>query len=201
MLSRNDIFFLSSHMRQDLLLTMTKKATVNRMNLKTIFFIIVLFFVSGCTGSEVQIYSPESESFSAQFPSRVFETDDVIETDEGMLDFHTVVAQDKGYEYSITYIDYPTDLLQTKGSDAILRDSSSGAVASVSGTLLDRNDISIDGYSGVSQTVESSNRLFMANIFLVENRLYMMVVTGLQEGFPTEEAQKFLDSFKLLLEE
>jgi hypothetical protein len=148
-----------------------------------------------------QKYSSDIGEFVIQFPNNPNETEQEIDTDAGKISFHSFIAKDEEYEYAVTLIDYPMSAVQEKGSKAILDDASEGAISSVFGTLLDRNEIVVGGYSGVNQTVETVDKIFVSNMFLVENRLYLIVMTGSKEAFPHNKAQDFLSSFELLPKE
>lgn len=168
------------------------------MKVKIIFFLAVVIFVTGCMEARSQKYSSDAGRFAVQFPNTPIERDQEIDTESGKILFHSIEAKDEGYDYAVTFIDYPIAIVEEKGSKAILEDASAGAVSNVFGTLLDKNEIVLGNYSGISQTVETLDKIFTSSILLAENRLYVVIVTGPKEGFPFEKAQEFLDSFELL---
>ena len=158
----------------------------------------ISLFIAGCQQTTPLYYSSEAQGFAIQLPNIPRETVQEAQTDAGKLVFHSVETEAEDHEYAISVIEYPASLVQEKGSKAILEDASEGGVSSIFGTLLDRKDISIGEYSGINQTVETVDKIFMANVFLIENRLYMIVVAGPKNTFSDDKAQGFLNAFELL---
>jgi hypothetical protein len=77
--------------------------------------------------------------------------------------------------------------------------SRDGAVANLEGELAGEKDIKLGEYPGreIQIDVAGGKRLFRVRVYLVDQRLYQVVVFGTKEAATSKEADKFLDSFKL----
>ena len=67
------------------------------------------------------------------------------------------------------------------------------------GTLASEKDIKLGEYPGreIQIDVANGNRLFRVRAYLVDQRLYQVVILGTKENATSKAADKFLDSFKL----
>jgi len=147
----------------------------------------------------VEFTSPDG-SFSASFPETPEEQTQSIDTAAGPITLHGFTV-DRGYiAYAVMYSDFPSDLIQQGDPDLLLDGGVDGAVTNVQGNLVSKTTISLDGHPGREFTIESDAQqvTVKGRIFLVDNRLYQVIVVIAEGGSFESETAKFLDSFTLV---
>lgn len=107
------------------------------------------------------------------------------------------VAVDKTM-YAANYCDFPAEIKKAPIKQ-VFDSSRDGAVANMQGKLAGEKDIKLGDHPGreIQIEVAGGKQLFRARVYLVEQRLYQVVVMGSREAANSKEADKFLDSFKL----
>jgi hypothetical protein len=104
--------------------------------------------------------------------------------------------------YGANYGDFPAAIKKAP-LKKVLDSSRDGAVANLEGKLAREKDIKLGKYPGREVQIEvgEGKQLFRARVYLVEQRLYQVVVCGTKEVATSKEAERFLDSFKLAKKE
>lgn len=120
------------------------------------------------------------------------------ESDFGKGVLHMYSIQAGKTIYGANYCDFPAEIKKAplkKVYDA----SRDGAVANLKGKLASEKEIKLGKYPvrEIQIEVAEGKQLFRARVFLVEQRLYQVVVMGTKEAATSKEADKFLESFKL----
>jgi len=115
---------------------------------------------------------------------------------KGMLHMNTFES-DK-MMYGANYCDFPAKIKDFPRK-RVYDSSRDGAVENLKGKLADEKDIKLGDHPGreILIDVAGGKRLFRARVYLVEQRLYQVVVFGSKEAATSKAADKFLDSFKL----
>jgi len=100
--------------------------------------------------------------------------------------------------YGANYCDFPAEIKKTP-IKKVYDSSRDGAVANLEGKLVSEKEIKLGKHSGREIRIEvgGGKQLFRARVFLIEQRLYQIVVMGTKEAATSKEADKFLESFKL----
>jgi hypothetical protein len=100
--------------------------------------------------------------------------------------------------YGANYCDFPAEIKKAPLKQ-VYDSSRDGAVANLEGKLAGEKDIKLDDYPGreLQIDVAGGKLVFRARVYLVDQRLYQVVVFGTQEAVTSKAAEKFLDSFKL----
>jgi hypothetical protein len=100
--------------------------------------------------------------------------------------------------YAANHIDFPAEIKKA-GLKQVYDSSRDGAVANLAGKLASEKDIKLGENPGreIQIDVQGGRQLFRARVYLIEQRLYQVVVFGTKEAATSKEADKFLDSFKL----
>lgn len=152
--------------------------------------------------AEWEIFSSLEGRFSVLFPGKPIEENRHRDVEGNILNMYGFLGREKGIEYGVAYIDYPATIVQEKGPEAILKDASEGGLETIRGkdrrVKLNRDNISIDGHPGIAQAIETSFYKYQSQVFLVENRLYMVIVTSPKSRFSQEKAETFFDSFEVV---
>lgn len=120
------------------------------------------------------------------------------ESDFGKGVLHMNTAQADRTLYGAHYLDYPAEIKKAP-IQKVLDASRDGALANLEGKLVSEKDIKLDKYPGreVQIEVAEGKRLFRARVYLVEQRMYQVVVFGTKAAATSKEADKFIDSFTL----
>lgn len=100
--------------------------------------------------------------------------------------------------YGANYCDFPAEIKKAPIKQ-VFDSSRDGAVANMEGKLASEKDIKLGEHPGreIQIDVAEGKRLFRVRVYLVEQRLYQVVIFGSPEAATSKEADKFLDSFKL----
>jgi hypothetical protein len=102
--------------------------------------------------------------------------------------------------YQVGYNDYPESIIQPGIEGQLLDGAMNGGVQALKGTVLSEKNLTLDGFPGKEAKVKVSSPTsgeFTVRIFLVENRLYQIMVGGTTGKIDQAGATRFLDSFKL----
>jgi hypothetical protein len=129
--------------------------------------------------------------FSASFPGKPKETTE--SGAEGNTTHTFIVETNFGREaFAVSYLD--TNHI---GDDSFLE-----LLAGFEGTVKSKKPITLNGQSGLEFDIESSfstTPLLIRNrMFLVNQRVFQVMVTAAKDTINSDDAKKFLDSFKLI---
>jgi hypothetical protein len=137
--------------------------------------------------------------FKVLMPGTPKESEAETESDfgKGVLHMNSLAAS--GMMFAANYSDFPTEVKKVPLKQ-IYDSSRDGAVANMEGKLAKEKDIKLGDHPGreVLIDVAGGKRLFRARVYLVGQRLYQVVVFGTKEAATSKDADKFLDSFKLM---
>lgn len=141
-------------------------------------------------------FSSKPGRFSVSVPATPTEKPQFV----GQQKVTRFIAEDKNKGvYVISFSDYPDadlkkDLLQKRLDQA--RD---GAVASVNGMLKAEKAIQLEGHPGRELAIESAGVVIVRmRMFVVDRRLYQVLVLGPAPILASKEITFFLDSFRLI---
>jgi hypothetical protein len=115
---------------------------------------------------------------------------------KGVLHMNTVQAGKT--MYGANYCDFPAGIRMVP-LKKVYDSSRDGAVANLEGKLASEKDIKLGEHPGREIRIDlaGGKQLFRVRVYLVNQRLYQVVVMGTKEAATSKEADKFLDSFKL----
>ena len=157
------------------------------------------------------IESPESEEwrefssseggFSVLMPGDPTKKIETVNTIFGSIDAPVFSLVRKDAIYGVTYCEYPANLVQASTPDAILDNVLNSIKAS--GKLIGESIISLNGYPGRELSIESQPEESEASVtmkirmFMIDNKICRVIVVTPKESGVSEDAMKFLDSFKI----
>jgi hypothetical protein len=120
------------------------------------------------------------------------------ESDFGKGVLHMNTVQSGKTMYGANYCDFPAKIKEVPIKQ-VLDSSRDGAVANLEGKLASEQDLKLGDHPGREIRIEvaGGKQLFRARVYLVEQRLYQVVVFGTKDAATSKEADKFLDSFQL----
>ena len=168
------------------------------------FLLIGTLLTTACNGASIQgeAFSSETGELRVETPAPFEETQQAIQTPVGPVEIHTFTAEAEDSAYVIAYSDYPSAIVEETNPQALLDSSRDGAVTNLGGTLLSEEAVEIDGYPGRSLVISTGAETdepatISSRIYLVDNRLYQVLVV-IPEGKNVEKAAAgFLESFAL----
>lgn len=121
-----------------------------------------------------------------------------VDTAAGQLINHVALAQTASSAYAVSYADYPEN---SADPQEVLDSVRSGAINGIKGTLISGKNITHKGYPGREFQASTEGALYTSRIYLVNNRLYQMVVVVPATLAKPADISKFLTSFDLKVEE
>ena len=174
-----------------------------KKNLFWILWVIIVLAVSSCGPSGPQEFtSPEGRfSITAQKP---FKASTQTITASGIsLPTYMFIADMGTRTDMVAYTDYPEDVVSQSDPAKMLDGASNGAVQNVNGTLVSQDEITLDGNPGrdivANAAAKNGQEVTMrARLYMVKNRLYMIIIVANKGQLTREQTDAFLDSFKLL---
>jgi hypothetical protein len=143
-------------------------------------------------------FAPKDGRFRVLMPGTPKREKQDTESDfgKGVLVMHTV--ERGGLIYGANYCDFPAAIKKAP-ADKVLDSSRDGCVDNLNGKLLLDKKVKLGEHPGREVRVGvEGGRVFRARVYLVGRRLYQVVVFGPGEKVTSKEADKFLDSFKLV---
>ncbi len=123
-----------------------------------------------------------------------------LKTPAGIM--HVVQVETKTGAYLAGWIDLPLDAADTaEKAQARLDRARDGMIASIKGKLLREKKITLEdkhpGRDLLADVSAPDQGRLRGRLFLVENRLYQVIVVGTRGFTESEEADRVLDSFAL----
>jgi hypothetical protein len=171
------------------------------MKTKSVFLLLLaLVMMSGCGGAqELQWQSFDSDvgRFSVEFPGEPEEQSQSISTAVGSIETWTLMVEEQGAGFSVSFADYPQEIIAASETALMLDGARDGAVANISGILLEENEISLDGHPGreIEVEVKEEDVVVRARFYLVENRLYVIQAISETSKVSEDDFVRFLNSF------
>lgn len=161
--------------------------------------VIAVLIACGASEPEWKQFVSGDGNFSVEAPGDPEVEDSPIETPLGNLTIRMYVWDLGDIAYLAAYVDYPHEIFDYQTPQELLDYAADGAVEGVSGSLISKTPISYEQHPGLELKINApaDDATAIARIYLVDNRLYqVLVVTYIGEEKP-EKTARFLDSFKI----
>jgi hypothetical protein len=145
-------------------------------------------------------YTSKAGAYSILMPGQPDEQKQSVDTSAGRVDVYTSIFENRAGAFIVAYTDYPNDAVQGSDPQALL----DSAINNLQGTLLNKANITLDGFPGREFEVEIPSDgtrptgVMTARHFLVGHRLYQVAVVTPKNPSTPDNAPKFLDSFRLM---
>jgi hypothetical protein len=157
---------------------------------------------SGRKTSEWQVYTSKEGHFQVTMPGSPKKDVESVNTLIGKVDLYLLTVEADDFGYIVGYGDYPPSFVNNSTVEAMLDGARDGAVANVNGKLVSEHRIEFQGFPGrdlwVEATVSGQVELAQMRIILVGSRLYQVLVAGPKERFTEGQAERCLNSFKVI---
>lgn len=142
-------------------------------------------------------YSSGAGRFVVLLPAEPRSTEQELEIGTGKLVNNVFLALTQFAVFSVSYADFPPGTAQSK---SLLDKMQKGVIDGIRGRLLRSSKISHKGYPGREFQASSESGLYTSRIYLVNDRLYQLVVVAMPEMVSSEPVDRFLNSFDLKIE-
>ena len=166
--------------------------------------LVSALMVTACQSEQVTTatFSSEVGQFTIAEPAPFQETQQSVETPVGPVDIYTYTAETDQSAYVVAFSDYPPQMVSQSEPEMLLDSSRDGAVNNLGGTLVSEEKIEIEGNPGRSliisaDTGTNESAIINSHIYLVDNRLYQILVVSPESQKPTTDPKAFLASFSL----
>ena len=143
---------------------------------------------------EWKIYNYIADGFRAEFPVEPLFDKREITTAAGSLELHSYKAQSGSMALFIGVSDYGSQAAG-KPAETLLQGAKTGALANSGSHLVKEKKISFDNQMGIEFEAESETAHMTARLYLVNTRLYQVVVVAPIRELSAEAAH-FLNSFQ-----
>jgi hypothetical protein len=157
-----------------------------------------LLLAADDANTKLEDFAPKGGRFAVQMPGPPKEQTNKVNTAVGPIDVHMfVLSPDPNTAYIVGYSDYPEEMIKKSDIQKVLDGARDGAVKNVNGKLDWEKKITIDKHPGRDFAISTEHFEGRDRIYLVNARLYQVMVVGSKDFITDKVAQKFLDSFKL----
>lgn len=167
-------------------------------------FIVPTLLVVACQNGQptLDTFSSEIGAFTIAAPAPFEEVQQSVETPVGPVDIYTFTAETNHSAYVVAFSDYPIEMVDQSNPESLLNSSRDGAINNLGGTLVSEEMIEVSGYPGRSLVIAAQGptnqpATINSHIYLVDNRLYQILVVSPDNQKSTLKPQTFLESFKL----
>ena len=169
------------------------------MKIKCLAFGMLILVLSGCQRVTWKEFSSKEGRFSVLVPGTPSEQTQKLDTGVGAIDLHFFVAEQDGFQYLVSYNDYPDAMVREADADKVLDGARDGVVANVQGRLLNEVKVWLANYPGreLRIRIPEGRQAMRTRLYFVGNRLYQVGVLSAEDGAAADEVSKFLNSFKL----
>jgi len=142
-------------------------------------------------------FNSDEGHFTVLMPETPTDKTETSDSSHGPYTTHLFIVRDTTSVYLIGWVDYDPSFNFNRQAE--LEANRDNFVKGVSGTLLTTRPATIDGYSGLEFTAETSDRIFKSRVFLVGRRPYQIVVGSPKGMDDSAIVNRFFNSFKVSL--
>ena len=163
---------------------------------------VVCLLLAMCQGNaqpaEWKEFASKDGRFTVLFPGTPEQSKADTESDFGKGVLHMNTVQVGRTMFGAHYCDFPPDVKKVPLKQ-VYDSSRDGAAENMQGKLMSEKEVKLGDHPGreIQISVANGRQLFRARVYLVEQRLYQVVVFGTKEAATSKDADKFMDSFKL----
>lgn len=142
-------------------------------------------------------FSPQDGGFSITMPDKPSQQTLPHKTENGQTSSPLYELTKGAFKYVITYMDYPFSV-EGNERDKLLDMGAEAGITNVGGKVVSNTPISLGSYPGREVKGEMQGVLYRSRVYLVGQRLYLLIVWMPSNKTNPENAAKFLESFKLV---
>ncbi len=162
------------------------------------YVIIILLTASFLSAQDWITVEPDGGGFSVEMPGQPQKMKKEIPSEAGNITLHFFIYEEKEGGYIVTYNDYPESVVQTLDLDSLYNNAARTALKSAKGTLMSKDTIRYQGFRGVElKYTVPGNVVVRSRYFLVNNRLFQIMLLGSEENVYNSFGEWFFNSFKI----
>ncbi len=160
----------------------------------------LIVLLTGCQRVTWKEFSSKEGMFSVLLPGTPTVQTQKLNTRAGVLDLYFFVVEQDGFQYLVSYNDYPEAMIREANADKVLDGARNGVVANVQGRLSSESRVWLAENPGRELRIKipDGRQAMRTRLYFVKNRLYQVGVVSSEDGSASEDISKFLNSFKLL---
>jgi hypothetical protein len=149
------------------------------------------------TQSGWTVFSPEDGGFSVMLPGKPTQRPLRHNEEAGLKPAPLYEITSGDFKYVVSYMDYP---FSAEGAqrDKLLDMGAEAGIAGAGGKVVSNKPISLGEYPGRDVKGEMKGFVYRARVYLVKQRLHLLIVWQPSERADSENAAKFFDSFKIV---
>jgi len=134
--------------------------------------------------------------FSAAFPGEPTRQERTLNTCHGCIPF-TMTHMEHGKEgMGVAYCDFPKEIVRKTSTEKLFDGVRDGAVVQFKGLVIEDRMVNVYKATGREITIKIKDDLLgRARMLMVDNRLYLIQVTGSREQVNSDAAKRFFNSF------
>ncbi|MBN1638198.1 MAG: hypothetical protein JW866_04475 [Ignavibacteriales bacterium] len=143
--------------------------------------------------------------FAVEFPDQPERMTQSVPTEVGDIEMVYYQSMNASGEvvFMVSYNDYPAELVEMGDPDNMLEEGKNGALGTIAGAkVISSKKIEYDGNPGIEFYATGDSQGYAvavkARMYLVGNRLYQVMILGLEGTADEDEMDDFLDTFRLL---
>lgn len=169
-----------------------------------IFAVTALFTITNSVPALASKFTSPDGNFNINFRGTPVEESQEVETDEGPITLYTFTATpNENIVFIIAYSDIPTKPIDRKGAHKMLKATQSGQLGNEGmnfglETITEEKKNSYKKYPGLFYKADKEDLFIATQIYLVEKRLYQIMVMKSDKPLKLGEINSFIKSFKLL---
>ena len=161
-----------------------------------------MFYTAVRADEKWETFTSKDGKYSVSLPGKPTESEKKVDSSTGELTIHmALLAPNNDLAYLVTYNDYPEAALSGTDKDGMLDNVRDLNLKSFGGKVASEKKINIgkDKFPGREILLEkpSETAVYRARIFLVNNRLYQIVIVAPKDIATNMGTDKYLESFKL----
>ncbi|MCI0641537.1 MAG: hypothetical protein L0Y72_28580 [Gemmataceae bacterium] len=160
---------------------------------------VTICFVAGCGGAALSDFTSEADNFKAKMPGTPKQQTQSVKGFS--VKTYTVESRDGGMIVSVTDM---SSIIPPGESDEKIQDrldgSQAGAVGNIGASLINSQKRTLGKHSGreFSANLPNNKGKMRSRIYLVDRKLYQVMVIGTASHADSANATGFLESFALL---
>jgi hypothetical protein len=168
--------------------------------------LVVLIFCA-CSAMQTKWETVSEGDMTVQMPGTPQKQTQSVDTPVGPVAFNTWTAQNGDEAFIVGYNDFPDGpATRNANPEDLLNRARDGALQNVNGKVKSEKPLTMNGHPGkefsgegtASEGGKQQEATFTARVYWVPPRLYQVLyVSPKSSSGPSENGQKFLDSFQL----
>lgn len=140
-------------------------------------------------------FTSEQGRFSVLMPELPTDKTETVESEHGPYTTHLFIVRDAVNVFLIGWVDYHPEFNFNRQSE--MEANRDNFVKGINAKLIATRGTTIDGYSAIEFTAETTDRVFKSRVYMVGRRPYQIVIGSPKGQSDTASVDRFFNSFKI----